>query len=177
MSIHVFIATSLDGFIATSDGGVDWLDEIPNPEKSDYGYAGFMSGIDAIMMGRNTFEKVLSFGGWPYDKPVFVLSNSLESVPEKVKGLAEIISGDPGALIQQLEERGIRNLYVDGGKVVQSFLEKDLVDELIITRIPILLGEGIPLFGTISRRLKFRHLKTETFNDSLVQTHYERVRE
>ncbi len=153
MTISVFIATSLDGFIATKDGGVDWLDEIPNPEKSDYGYAGFMSGIGAIMMGRNTFEKVLSFGGWPYDKPVFVLSNFLESVPEKVKGLAEIISGELGALIQQLEERGIRNLYVDGGKVVQSFLEKDLVDELIITRIPILLGEGIPLFGTISRRL------------------------
>jgi len=177
MSIHVFIATSLDGFIATSDGGVAWLDEIPNPEHSDFGYVGFMSDIDALVMGRNTFEKVLSFGSWPYEKPVFVLSGTLSSVPADVEGKAEIVNADPNLLIERLAHRGFRNLYVDGGKVIQSFLEDDLVDEMTITRVPVLLGDGVPLFGKLTKRLRFKHVKTETFNETLVQSTYTRVRE
>jgi len=177
MSIHVFIATSLDGFIATSDGGVDWLDQIPNPERNDFGFGRFMSGIDALVMGRITFEKVLTFGSWPYDKPVFVLSNTLSDVPAEVVGKAEIVDDTPRPLIQRLDQRGFRNLYVDGGKVIQSFLEDDLVDEMIITRVPILLGDGIPLFGRLRMWLQFSHVKTETFNNALVQSTYTRVRE
>ncbi len=111
MANYVFIATSLDGFIATSDGGLDWL-EVPNPEKSDYGYAEFISGIDAIVIGRNTFEKVLTFGDWPYDKPVFVLSNNLSELPEVIADKVEIVKGDIKKLTAQLNQRGYNNLYI-----------------------------------------------------------------
>ena len=121
MANYVYIATSLDGFIATVDGGIDWLNEIPNPEQSDYGYAEFISGIDAIVMGRGTFEKVLTFGDWSYEKPVFVLSNSLEEVPEHLAGKVEIIRGEISEVVSLLNQRGYTNLYIDGGKVIQSF--------------------------------------------------------
>jgi dihydrofolate reductase len=174
MANYVYIATSLDGFIATVDGGVDWLNEIPNPEQSDYGYAEFISGIDAIVMGRATFETVLTFGDWAYDKPVFVLSNSLTIVPERVTDKVEIVSGDINKLVKQLNQQGYTNLYIDGGKVIQSFLAADLIDELIITRIPILLGDGIPLFNNLDHMLKFKHKKTEIFNNDLVKSSYAR---
>ncbi|AOY81797.1 MAG: dihydrofolate reductase [Moorea sp. SIO2B7] len=172
MTNYVYIATSLDGFIATIDGGLDWLEEIPNPEQSDYGYAEFMKSIDAIVMGRNTFDKVLSFGKWVYHKPVFVLSNSLTKLPEKKIGKAEIVRGDIKTIINQLHQKGYTNLYIDGGRVIQSFLQEDLVDEMIITRVPILLGKGVPLFGTLEQYLKFRHKKTEIYNDILVKSYY-----
>ena len=175
MANIVYIATSLDGFIATSDGGVDWLSEIPNPDQSDYGWADFMSRIDAIVVGRNTYEKVLTFDPWPYDKPVFVLSNSLDRVADGVADRAEIVSGDLRTVIERLNKRGHRNLYVDGGKVIQSFLQEDLIDEMIITRVPVLLGGGIPLFDSLTRHLAFSHVGTETFNDSLVKSHYTRA--
>ena len=139
MTNYVYIATSLDGFIATPDGGLDWLFDIPNPDQSDYGYSEFMGGIDAIVMGRNTFEKVLTFSDWPYNKPVFVLSNSLTAVPEPIVAQTEIVKGDIKCLVNQLHQRGYQNLYVDGGKTIQSFLKADLIDEMIITRVPILL--------------------------------------
>ncbi|VEP13535.1 Bifunctional deaminase-reductase domain protein [Hyella patelloides LEGE 07179] len=176
MANYVYIATSLDGFIATSDGGLDWLYELPNPEQSDYGYAEFMSCIDAIVMGRNTFEKVLTFDEWPYDKPVFILSNSLAKLPEHILDKAEIVSGDIKRLINQLNQRGYKNLYVDGGGVIQSFLQEDLIDEIIITLIPILLGNGFSLFGKLDRQLKFRHKKTEIYNKTLVKNYYTRDR-
>lgn len=176
MSNHVYIATSLDGFIATSDGGVEWLDSIPHPEDSDYGYAEFMDGMDAILMGRHTFETVMSFGEWPYTKPVFVASSTLTRLPESVAGKAEVVTGDVRTLLESIHRRGYHNLYIDGGITIQRFLEADLIDELIITRIPILLGSGIPLFGTLSQQRTFTHKKTEVFNDTLVQSHYTRVR-
>jgi len=177
MAVYVYVATSLDGFIATSDGGVDWLMEIPNPDQSDYGFAEFMSGVDALVMGRNTFETVLSFGSWPFTKPVFVLSRTLEGVPDDIVGKAEIVSGPLSTLLAGLKERGYQNLYVDGGNVIQSFLAEDLVDEMIITRIPILLGEGIPLFGRLTKRLKFEHKRTELLNETLAKSYYVRIRE
>ncbi len=176
MKNYIYIATSLDGFIATSDGGVDWLDKIPNPEKSDYGYGEFISGIDAIVMGRNTFEKVLTFGSWPYDKPVFVLSNTLTELPKAMVGKAEIVNGNLHELIKILNGRGYKNLYIDGGRVIQSFLKEDLIDEMIITRVPILLGDGIPLFGKLAQSIKFSHKKTEIYGNSLVKSCYTRDR-
>jgi dihydrofolate reductase len=177
MANYVYIATSLDGFIATSDGGLDWLDEIPNPEKSDFGYAEFMSGIDAIVMGRNTFEKVLTFDFWPYDKPAFVLSISKVDVPKELEGKAKSISGTPKELVDQLKELGHQNLYIDGGITIQGFLEADLIDEMVITRVPVLLGNGIPLFGTLTQRLYFSHEMTEVLNEMLTKSRYVRIRE
>ena len=176
MANHVYIATSLDGFIATSDGGLDWLEEIPNPDKNDYGYGDFMKNIDAIVMGRKTFEKVLTFGQWVYEKPVFILSNRLTNLPEEILGKAEIVSGDIKEIIAQLNQKGYQNLYIDGGRVIQSFLQEDIVDEMIITRIPILLGKGIPLFDKLEQHLQFRHEKTEIYNNTLVKSHYTRIR-
>ena len=176
MANHVYIAASLDGFIATSDGGLDWLEEIPNPDKNDYGYGDFMKNIDAIVMGRKTFEKVLTFGQWVYEKPVFILSNRLTNLPEEILGKAEIVSGDIKEIIAQLNQKGYQNLYIDGGRVIQSFLQEDIVDEMIITRIPILLGKGIPLFDKLEQHLQFRHEKTEIYNNTLVKSHYTRIR-
>lgn len=127
MANYVYIASSLDGFIAARDGGIDWLHEIPNPDRSDYGYAEFMGNIDAIVMGRNTFEQVLTFDSWPFDKPVFVLSNSLSELPESMTGKAQIVSGDITKLVNQLNKQGYANLYIDGGRTIQGFLKRDLI--------------------------------------------------
>ena len=172
---YVYVASSLDGFIATRDGGLDWLTEIPNPEESDYGYAEFSGGIDALVMGRKTFEKVLTFDFWPYEKPVFVLSNTLDSVPGILIGKVEIVEGDLKQLVEALKDRGFQNLYIDGGRVIQSFLAEDLIDEMIISWIPILLRKGVPLFGKLKDSLKFSHKKTESYK-ALVQSHYTRIR-
>jgi dihydrofolate reductase len=177
MTNYVYIATSLDGFIAASDGGLDWLEEIPNPEKNDFGYAEFMRGIDAIVMGRKTFEKVLTFGAWSYDKPVFVPSKSKITIPDELEDKVEIITGNPRKLINQLKAKGHQNLYIDGGVTIQGFLEEDLIDEMIITKVPVLLGNGIPLFDNLTRKLHFKHEKTEIFNEMLVKSHYKRVRD
>ncbi|MDP8212979.1 MAG: dihydrofolate reductase family protein [Candidatus Zapsychrus exili] len=177
MSNYVFVATSLDGFIADENGGIDWLMEVPNPDKIDYGYAELMKNTDALVMGRSTFEKVLTFGEWFYTKPVFVVSNSLTEIPENLKDKVEIVKGDMREVVRNLNSQGYKNLYVDGGKLIQSFLKEDLIDELIINKIPILLGRGIPLFGEIDQKLKFKHTKTEVFNDSLVMSCYLRDRD
>ena len=177
MTNYVYIATSLDGFIATSDGDVDWLDEIPNPEKSDFGFADFMRGIDALVMGRKSFEKILTFGVWPYDKPVYVLTRSKAEVPQGMENKVEFINGTPSEVVAQLKELGHRNLYIDGGITIQGFLEEDLIGEIIITRVPLLLGNGIPLFGELTQRLHFKHKSTEILNKILVKSHYIRIRD
>lgn len=171
----VYIATSLDGYIARTNGDISWLDEIPNPENSDFGYSEFVRNIDAIIMGRNTFEKVLEFDDWPYEQLVFVLSNTLKKVPEYLIDRVEIINGDLKTILEDLEKRDFKNLYVDGGKTIQSFLKEDLIDEMIITTVPILLGDGIPLFGHLDRDLKFKCVKVELLGD-LVKHYYERIR-
>ena len=176
MTNYVFIATSLDGYIATVDGGIDWLYAFPNTDETDYGYAEFMEGIDAVVMGRVTFEQVLTFGDWPYHKPVFVLSRLLAELPRRLPKQVEIISGTPNDLNLRLVQRGLHYLYIDGGQTITSFLREDLVDEMIITKIPILLGRGIPLFGNFADSLRFVHNKTEVYSNSLVKSHYIRER-
>jgi dihydrofolate reductase len=178
MSNIVYIATSLDGYIAREDHSIDWLMDLPNPDKSDYGFSEFLDRLDGIIMGRKTFEIVLGFEQWPYAKPVpiFVLSNSLLVLPEKLLGKAELVTGRLKDILNSLKKRGINNLYVDGGKTVQSFLKEDLIDEMTITRIPILLGAGIPLFDKNSLELKFEHVETKVFNNTLVRSKYLRTR-
>lgn len=176
MANFVYIATSIDGFIARKDGSIDWLMELPNPEKSDYGYADFIKNIDAVVLGKNTFELVLSFGSWPYEKPVFVLSSSLKSVPENLADKIEIINAKPAEVVNKLNLMGFHSLYIDGGKTIQSFLEEDLIDDLIITRIPIILGDGIPLFSYLDKSQRYEQIQTEVYNNALVKTYYRRIK-
>ncbi|MEZ4392809.1 MAG: dihydrofolate reductase family protein [Polyangiales bacterium] len=170
MSAAVYIAASVDGFIARADGGLDWL---PPPEGSeDYGYAAFMASVDALVMGRKTFETVLGFGEWPYEKPVFVMSRAGVSIPERLAGRAEAVAGTPAEVLAALAARGLRRVYLDGGLTIHGFLAAGLVDELVITRVPVLLGEGIPLFHPRAGELKLRHVETRAFASGLVQSRY-----
>jgi len=171
----VYIACSLDGFIAKSDGNMGWLINIPNESGSDYGFSSFLSGIDAIIMGRNTFETALGFSEWPYSKPVFVLSNSMKTVPVKAKLKAELVSGNLKEIITSLHKRQLNNIYIDGGKTIQSFLKEDLIDEMTVTTVSKIIGSGIPLFGSILKERHFKALKTELLNEFLVKTKYVRV--
>ncbi len=175
MKNFVYIATSLDGYIADSNGGVDWLHTIPNPKKLDFGYAEFMEQIDALLMGRNTFETVCGFDGpWPYQKQVFVLSNSLTALPSAYQDKVNLVTGPIKEVVSQLNSEGFQNLYIDGGITVQGFLKQDMIDEMIITRLPVILGDGIPLFTKQEQALWFEHVKTEVLIGELVQSHYRR---
>ena len=159
MKNSVFIATSLDGYIATEDGGLDWLENNPNPDGSDFGYNAFMDSVDALVMGSKTFEKVLSFESWPYGKPVFVLSSTLKSLPETLSGKASIVCEGIPEITSKLHEKGYFNLYIDGGKTIQSFLKENLIDEMIITTVSVLLGSGISLFGSLAETRNFSVIK------------------
>jgi dihydrofolate reductase len=171
----VFIGKSLDGFIAGNNGELDWLDMIPNPEQLDMGYYDFMASIDAVVMGKATFETVCSFDiDWPYEKHVFVLSHSLNNIPEILKDKVTLLEGNEKNILNSIHKKGFYNLYIDGGKTVQNFLKQDLIDDLVITTIPILLGGGTPLFDVIPMSLEFNHVKTEVFLNQIVQSHYTR---
>lgn len=173
--ISVFIASSIDGYIADKNNGLEWLNAVPNPDNIDMGTTDFFNKIDAIVMGRNTFEVVCNFDiEWPYKVPVFVLSNTLQNIPNKFAGKAELIKGSPEQIVEKLNHKGLSKLYIDGGKTIQSFLKADLIDELIITIIPILLGGGSPLFGNLKKPIEFEHVKTEVFLNAIVQNAYKR---
>ena len=173
----VFIATSLDGFIADENGGIDWLHSTPNPENDDMGYSDFMSNVDALVMGRLTFETVCGFDcDWPYEKPVFVLSNSLNEIPESHRGKAHLVNGDLTKIISQIHSKGYDRIYIDGGTTVQNFLKEDLIDEIQITTIPILLGGGFPLFSELSGKLEFELIESKVFLNQVTQTKYRRKR-
>jgi dihydrofolate reductase len=169
----VFIAKSIDGYIAGVNGELDWLNSIPNPDNDDMGFLELMDEIDALVMGRATFETVCSFGvDWPYNKHVFVLSNSLKVIPEKLKEKASLLNGDIKKILNIIHGKGYNKLYIDGGKTIQNFLKEDLINELIITTIPILLGGGISLFRELPESMEFNHKKTKVFLNQIVQSHY-----
>ena len=169
MANKVFIATSLDGYIADKNGSLDWL---PHPEGDDLGFDDFLNSIDALVMGRNTFETVVGFGGdWFYTKKVFVVSNTLTTIPDKLKDKVELIKGTPEEILEITKQQGYKNLYIDGGKTIQCFLQENLIDEIIITTIPILLGGGSPLFGLLENNITLEHKSTKVIK-GLVQSHY-----
>ena len=176
MKTIVYIGTSLDGFIARKDGDIDWLTRFAN-EEAIYAYKEFMSRIDAIVIGRGTFEKVLTFPSWPYEKKVFVLSTTLKQVPDILKEKVTVLSMNPKELLGFLSGRGFSGIYVDGGKVIQSFLKEDLIDELIISKTPVLIGSGIPLFDYLITDLPFKHIQTQVSSNGLVRSYYERTRQ
>lgn len=171
----VYIAVSLDGYIAGPDGDIKWLNTIPN-ENSDHGFGEFIDSIDGIVMGRKTYEKVLEFNEWPYNKPVYVLTNTLDILSVELKNKAEIVSGELKDILKDLNSRGLENLYIDGGVTIQSFLKEDLIDEMIISYVSLILGEGIPLFGEIKNQLNFKCEKIEYISPYLVKHWYKRVR-
>jgi len=156
---------------------LEFLTIVENPEMDDFGWAAFMDSVDALFMGRKTLEAVLGFDcPWPYSKPVFVLSSTLTEVPEQLEGKVEIVSGDIEAVVADLNARGFERLYVDGGTLIQGLLEKDMIDEMIITRVPVLLGGGVPLFGAHAEHFEFEHVETKVHLDALVSSHYRRKR-
>lgn len=169
MKASVFVGTSLDGFIARSNGGLDFL---PPGGGEPHGYDEFMTTVDAMVIGRKTFETVLGFNTWPYGrKPVVVLSNRpLAPVPPGAS--VERMSGAPAEIVSQLAARGIRHIYVDGGITIQRFLQAGLIERLIITRVPVLIGTGIPLFGALERDIVLRHVGTRQYASGLVQSEY-----
>jgi dihydrofolate reductase len=175
MSNIVFIATSLDGYIAGKNNEVDWLQSIPNPDLLDMGFGEHMQRIDALVMGRNTLEMVLRADcDWPYVKPVFVLSHTLKSVPAGYEDKVTLVKGDVQEITEDLNAKGYLNLYIDGGITIQNFLKKDLVDEMIITTIPVLLGGGISLFGSLDISLEFRCTHSEVFSNGVCQSRFKR---
>ena len=176
MTNYVYIAQSLDGYIAGPNGELDWLNEIDNPENSDLGFADFMDQVDALVMGRNTFEKVHSFGMWPYEKPVFVVSSKLKDIPHNLSDKAFLISGNPREIVKSLSADGFENLYVDGGLLIQGFLESELIDRLIISTIPVILGNGISLFGKLDSRINLKFESSQVLLNQMVKTEYSVIR-
>lgn len=173
MSNRVFIATSLDGFIATKDGDTMWLHEYGDPSSGDdFGFSDFMNTVDALVMGRKTYEQILTFDQWVYDKKVFVLSNTIKEVRSDLVDKVEIVSGEVRSVVSSLSKRGYKNLYIDGGKTIQSFLNEGLIDEMIITTAPILLGDGIKLFDNLKSTFNLTHKETITNSFGLVKSRY-----
>lgn len=171
----VFIAVSLDGFIARKDGNLDWLDKANTlaPAGEDCGYKTFMESVDALVMGRNTFEKVLSFGiPWPYEKHVVVLSSKPLSIPENIKHKVSQGSGTPEAIVTELASKNLKSLYIDGGVTIQQFLAAGLVDSLTLTVVPVLLGEGISLFGKLKNDLSLKLTHSKAYDFGFVQMTY-----
>lgn len=173
MKASVFIATSLDGYIARLNGELDWL-PAPGADGEDFGYKKFMASVDVLIMGRHTFEKVLTFGAWPYgDKPVTVLTSAPTKLPAPPLPTVEYTAGAPVTILARLSARGLKHAYVDGGQTIQRFLAAKLIQRLIITRIPVILGSGISLFGPLECDVKLNHLTTHSYPNGLVQSEYE----
>ncbi len=173
---HVFIATSLDGFVARSDHALDWLMK-QNTGEGDHGFAAFMDSVDGLVMGAGSFRTVLGFGEWPYTKPVVVMSSRLTEadIPQHLADKVRISPLAPEALMQGLNAAGWTRAYVDGGRLVQSFLRAGLIAEITLTLIPILIGSGIRLFGDLPADLDLDLISAEPFGEGLLKTHY-RVR-
>jgi dihydrofolate reductase len=171
MQASIFIGTSLDGFIARQDGTFDFL---PEGGGEPHGYNEFIASVDAIVMGRKTFETVLTMTPWPYgDKRVVVLSSKPLDFSGVVGGKVEQMSGSPEDIVSKLAATGGHHAYIDGGITIQRFLRAGLIQRLIITRVPVLIGEGIPLFGTLPHDILLRHIATKSYPSGLVSSEYE----
>jgi len=182
MKCSVFIATSVDGYIATISGNIDWLENAGKAdadmgEFSDLGFNKYISSIDCMIMGRRCMEKISSFNlsseQWPYgDIPIFVLSNTLKEAPNNLKDKVEMYAGEIPVLISRLERKGLQHAYIDGGATITSFLNLGLINEMTITRAPVLLGNGISLFGKTSSPIKLENSKAEVYPNDFIQVKY-----
>ena len=171
MTATVFVGTSVDGFIARPNDDLDFL---PPGGGEPHGYDEFIASIDAIVIGRKTFEKVLTLGPWPYgDKRVVVLSSRPLDLAAAVGGSVEQMAGTPAEIVSHLAASGAHQLYIDGGITIQRFLRAGLIQRLIITRVPVLIGDGVPLFGTLPADIRLRHVATRHYPSGLVQSEYQ----
>jgi dihydrofolate reductase len=178
----VFIATSADGYIATNDGDIDWLQQPVNlqtdkKDKLDMGFSSYINSVDCMIMGRNSMEKIASFNlneeQWFYgDLEIFALSNSLNEVPDNLRGKVKIHQGDIPSLLSTLEARGFQHAYIDGGKTITSFLNLGLINEMTITLVPIILGEGIRLFGKTNQYIRLVKSQAEAYTNDFIQVKY-----
>jgi dihydrofolate reductase len=170
MMVSVFVGTSVDGFIARPNGDLDFL---PPGGGEPHGYNEFFASVDALVIGRKTFETVLAFPEWPYgNKRVVVLSSRPVDLSAVRGGRVEQMAGTPAEIVSKLAASGAQHVYVDGGITIQRFVRAGLVQRLIITRVPVLIGEGIPLFGTLPADIRLRHIATRHYPSGLVQTEY-----
>ena len=168
--LSVFVGTSLDGFIARLDGTFDFL---PPDGGEPHGYDEFIASVDAVVMGRKTFETVLALGPWPYgNKRVVVLSSRPVYLSAVSGGVVEQMSGTPAEIVSKLAASGAHNLYIDGGITIQEFLRAGLIQRIVITRVPVLIGEGIPLFGSLPDDIRLRHVATRQYPSGLVSIEY-----
>ena len=173
MLASVFVGTSLDGFLARPNGNFDFL---PAGGGEEHGYQAFFDSVDALVIGRGTFETVLAFPEWPYgSKPVFVLSSRPLDLAAVRGGVVEQMAGDPAGVLARLEARGHRHVYVDGGITIQRFLRAGLIQKIVITRVPVLIGSGIALFGALEEDIHLEHVATLQYPSGLVSSEY-RVR-
>lgn len=170
MTVSVFIGASVDGFIARPNDDLDFL---PEGGGEPHGYTEFMASVDALVIGRKTFEKVLTFETWPYgDKRVVVLSSRPVDLSAGGKGVVEQMAGSPVEIVSQLAASGADNLYIDGGITIQEFLRAGVIQRLIITRVPVLIGQGVPLFGALPHDIRLHHVATRHYPSGLVQSEY-----
>jgi dihydrofolate reductase len=170
MTVSVFVGTSVDGFIARPNGDLDFL---PPGGGEPHGYNEFIATVDAIVIGRKTFETVLAMDEWPYGNKRVVVLSSRPIDLSGVDGVVEQMSGSPADIVSRLAASGARHLYVDGGITIQGFLRAGLVQRLVITHVPVLIGEGVPLFGTLPHDIRLRHIATRYYPSGLVQSEYE----
>lgn len=171
MKLSVFCGTSVDGFLARPNHALDFLEA---GGQEPHGFEEFYGSVDVVVIGRKTFEVVLTFGEWPYGKkPVVVLSSRPLDFSSVKGGVVEQMSGEPAEIAAQLKTRGFQHAYIDGGITIQRFLAAGLIDRMVITRVPVLIGEGIPLFGPLPRDIELRHVATRCYKGGLVQTEYE----
>src|SRR5271163_124736 len=171
MKASVFVGTSLDGFIARADGALDFL---PEGGGEPHGYNEFIASVDALVIGRKTFETVLAFPDWPYgSKRVVVLSSQPLDLSGARGATVEQMSGAPAEIVAKLAASGARNLYIDGGVTIQRFLRAGLIQRLIITRVPVLIGEGISLFGSLPGDVRLRHIATQHYPSGLLKSEYQ----
>ncbi len=168
MLASVFIGVSVDGFIARLDGSFDFLPA----EPEEHGYKAFFDSVDALVIGSGTLETVMAFETWPYaDKRVVVLSSRPLDL-SKIKGRVEQMSGDPHEIVTKLDAQGVRHAYIDGGVTIQRFLRAGLIQRMVITRVPVLIGTGRPLFGPLEGDVKLRHVATRSYASGLVTSEY-----
>jgi dihydrofolate reductase len=171
MKASVFVGTSVDGFIARHNGDFDFL---PEGGGEPHGYTEFIATVDVLVIGRNTFEKVLTFDTWPYeDMRVVVLSNRAIDTSAVRGARIERMSGPPPEIVSRLAVSGAQHAYIDGGITVQQFLRAGLIQRLVITRVPVLVGQGIPLFGSLVQDVMLRHISTQAYASGLVKSEYE----
>src|ERR1700758_2976741 len=171
MKLSVFVGTSVDGFIARRNGALDFL---PADGGEPHGYDEFIATVDVLVIGRKTFETVLAFPSWPYgEKRVIVLSSRPIDLAAVRGAVGEQMTGAPGEIVAKLAARGVQHIYVDGGIPIQGFLRAGLVQRHTITRVPVLIGDGIPLFGVLTQDIRLRHLATQAYASGLVKSEYE----